>query len=649
MIKPETSDRARPVGMLDLGRRRTLMSLGQAASWVMLAAGCGGGGGAQAGAPAPGPAAAPAPAPSAPAPVPTATIQSVTTDKAAYAPGSQVVITVKLAAGPGSSMPAGKVEIVARHLDTALTSSLSASVAASSSTATSVSLVWTPPATDFMGYGLEVSFKDASGTLMDSLTGAVDVSSDWRRFPRYGFLTDYSGASDPAAFIEPLNALHINALQFYDWQWKHHRPVKGAPSNPDPSWLELSGKTVKKSVVNGLIDAAHGKGMLALQYNLIYGAAADFATDGVDARWGLFDQPGGSAAWKFGPFPSGWTTQYLYIFNPADTRWQSYILDREMEVYQGFAFDGWHADTVGDWGTKYSFDGTPVDIKTTFKPFLEAARARMGGRQLLMNVVGAKGHEAVNASPIDVPYMEIWPWDGIEDYNALKGIVDVTRAETGGKSLIVPAYMNYDYAKTKSDQAPGQFNEPGVLLTEATVMAAGGVRFELGDNGRMLCNEYFPNRSLVMGASLKAAVQRYWDFLVAYQNVLRDGQENSTLGFTLSGAALSNDGRAGTVWAWSKADAKRDIVQLINLQGVTHTQWRDSNATQAVPTRTENLELTLRPAKRIARAWAASPDLDLGRPQSLAITEGNDAQGYFVRVKLPRLDYWQMLVLERAE
>jgi len=209
--------------------------------------------------------------------------------------------------------------------------------------------------------------------------------------------------------------------------------------------------------------------------------------------------------------------------------------------------------------------------------------------------------------------------------------------------------MNYDFSKKYSSSTPGKFNAPGVILTAATVFAAGGSRLELGDDLRMLSSEYFPNRNLVMDAALNDQIHSYYRFLVAYENLLRDGQENSNLGFTLTGATLSNDGRAGTVWAWGKADAKRDIVQLINLQGVKHTQWRDTDGTQAKPTSADNLEMTLRPTKRITRAWAASPDLEDGRPQVLTITEGDDAQGHFVRVKLPKLGYWQMLVLERVE
>ena len=62
---------------------------------------------------------------------------------------------------------------------------------------------------------------------------AVDVSSNWKRFPRYGFVADfdnYSSTVDKNANIKSemayLNRLHINGVQFQDWQWMHHRPVK---------------------------------------------------------------------------------------------------------------------------------------------------------------------------------------------------------------------------------------------------------------------------------------------------------------------------------------------------------------------------------------------------------------------------------------
>lgn len=599
---------------------------------------------------APTPAPAPAPTPAAPAPAPTpapaaARVESITADRAVWLPSQPVVLQLRL-----SSVNAfkGRLRLQPWHLGDKLTEPAAQDVQLQAATPQTVTVTWQPPATDFRGYRLELTLEDEAGAVQQVAHTAVDVSSSWLKFPRYGYLTDYREGLDTQPIIEQLKGLHLNALQYYDWQWKHHQPLKReADGSLAASWPEIAGRPVSQATLRKWLSGARAAGMVSMQYNLIYGAVKGYEADGVDPRWGLFETPGGKL-WQL-DMPGGWQTPAIWMFNPLNTGWQKYILDRTNAVFAALPFDGWHADTIGDWGMRYDADGKPVAIQDTFAPFLNAAKDALGSKYLVMNVVGNKGHAQVNRSMVDGIYAEIWPGDGIVDYATLKATVDESRLESGGKSLMVPAYMNYDYSKKFSSSTPGKFNAPGVILTAATVFAAGGSRLELGDDLRMLSSEYFPNRNLAMDSALNDQIHSYYRFLVAYENLLRDGQENSNLGFTLTGATLSHDGRAGTVWAWGKADAKRDIVQLINLQGVKHTQWRDSDATQAKPTRADNLEVTLRPTKRIARAWAASPDLEDGRPQALTITEGDDAQGHFVRVKLPKLDYWQMLVLERAE
>lgn len=91
---------------------------------------------------------------------------------------------------------------------------------------------WTPPSTDFKGYMVDLYYPDNGNEVIIG-TIAVDVSSDWTRFPRYGFVADFdnkNGSIDKDANIEAemkyLNRLHINGVQFQDWHWMHHEPVK---------------------------------------------------------------------------------------------------------------------------------------------------------------------------------------------------------------------------------------------------------------------------------------------------------------------------------------------------------------------------------------------------------------------------------------
>lgn len=594
---------------------------------LLLLAACGGGAGGKSLVAAPAPVAVPAPQPG----------MAFVSDKAAYMPGAAVRFKVTMA----TTAAGNKLRLTARHLGERVGSPVDTAV-----TGKQMEIAWTAPGADFKGYSIELELFDDKGALLASDTGAVDVSSSWLKFPRYGYVSNFAPGLDAGAIVEGLKAYHINALQYYDWQWKHHIPLAGTPDAPLDVWPDLARRPTSRATIRSMIAAARSMGMASMQYNLIYGAAMDYQADGVSPEWGLYETKGGKQ-WAY-QLPSTWTTSALYFFNPLDTRWQQYILDREMEVFRAYDFDGWHADTVGDPGMRYDAAGNPVDIKQTFKPFLDAAKQRLGSRLLIMNAVGNKGHEGVNASKVDAAYVEVWPWDGTPDYGSLKALVDQTRSETGGKSVIVPAYMNYDHAKSRNEQAPGQFNEPGVLLTEAAVLAAGGSRLELGDDGRMLCHEYFPNRNLVMGPSLKSRIRYYYDFAVAYENLLRDGQENTANEVAIEGVPVSATGAANTVWAYAKRDARYETVNLINLRGVSDVAWRDTNATQKKPAVVQSFRLKYYTGATLAAAYVASPDLDGGRSKRLDMERGSDAKGSFVAVTVPSLEYWNLVYFKKG-
>lgn len=87
---------------------------------------------------------------------------------------------------------------------------------------------WTPPKDDYRGYLVELYTKKESGEPTVLATTAVDVSSDWGRFPRYGFVSDYDKSKTKDVIEREmafLNRCHVNGIQFYDWQYKQHSPL----------------------------------------------------------------------------------------------------------------------------------------------------------------------------------------------------------------------------------------------------------------------------------------------------------------------------------------------------------------------------------------------------------------------------------------
>ena len=134
---------------------------------------------------------------------------TLSTDKAVYSPGETVTFTA-------SEMPTGAIYVRYMHLG---------EEQGDAQPLSGTTWTWTAPSDDFKGYMAEVYQRSAEGeTILATI--AVDVSSDWSRFPRYGFLSTFGEMNREAsdAVISNLSRLHINGVQFQDWHWKHHWP-----------------------------------------------------------------------------------------------------------------------------------------------------------------------------------------------------------------------------------------------------------------------------------------------------------------------------------------------------------------------------------------------------------------------------------------
>ena len=578
-------------------------------------------------------------------------LYDVYTDKSMYDPGATVNINIELVNYTGNEIKNGTIELVVKHLDKQVGDIIKESFSIKNKQTKDLTLSWTTPNDDYKGYLIEITSKDANGKVIERSSTAVDVSSNWLKFPRYGYVTNYGKDVNTKDIINQLKKFHINGIQYYDWQDKHHDPVAGEVSNVDPKWKDLSQHDVYKSTIDGYIENGHNVGMASMQYNLIYGATQNYYKDGtgVKKEWGLYKDPSGidGEQWTMG-MPSGWETDALYFMDPLNKEWQDYLFAREKEVFEAFDFDGWHMDTVGDFGTVYRADGTPVSITETFKEFLNTAKENFPNKYIIMNPVGGKGHEQVNTSNVDGVYTEIWDWDGFPTYNSLKGVVDQARMETKGKSLIVPAYMNYNVANKHSEENPGTFNTSSVLLTGASVFAAGGSRLELGDDTRMLTQEYFPNKNVVMNEELKARERKYYDFIVAYENLLRDGQINSSNEIKVNGYENSRTGEANKIWTYSKKDSNYDVIQMINLLGVYDNGWRCADGIKSTPKKVENFAVKYYTDQSIQSVSIASPDINDCISQNLQFTKGSDDDGSYIEFTVPSLEYWNMIYLTKA-
>lgn len=523
-----------------------------------------------------------------------------------------------------------------------------------------LTISWKAPNKDFQGYLVKLEILDGKGKLLVEKNTAVDVSSSWTKFPRYGYLTNFSSEANPEEVIEQMKNWQLNSIEYYDWKFLHHQPL---PEDGSMTWQDWAGREIDGEIVKSYIHKAKNKNMVNMSYNMIYAATNNYEEYGISDEWGLWyaedhgertRRKGDRFTFHMGTSPSRQSD--LFFFDIENPDWQDYIIQKNIEALEMMGFDGWHGDTVGEWGRMWTASEVGTDasgkyVKDGYATFLNKTKKELGNHYLSFNPVGAQGIEQVNQSDVDVLYAEIWPWDTdsednqYDTYLSLKREVDQSRKESDGKSLIIPAYMEYDYAQIAMNKP---FNQSAVLLTDAAVYAAGGSRMELGDGVNMLSNEYFPSNNLKMSEEHIERQHSLQNFIVAYENLLRDGLEDNQKMIAIKNYQSSAEGEPNTIWAYSKEDKQYETLQLINLLEVSTNDWRANEGKKEIPKKIENFEVKYYTDEPVKSVWATSPDPDFdGLSEELAFDSGRDDKGTFVKIKVPSLEYWTMIYLKK--
>ena len=592
------------------------------------------------------------------------------TDKSMYPPKDTANISYILTNTSEKEKKDISIVLKVMHLEQLVTEIPVQTVSLASEEQQKLEYQYTVPEDDFTGYLLEIGIVDQKGNFVVSDTVGLDVSSSWVKFPRYGYLADFGKDVDTESKIQQMNRYHINGIEYYDWHYLHHQPLADGVTAESPgSWKDWSGREISGETVVNYIQEAKERNMVNMAYNMIYAGTDTFFKDqeGNPTKandWKLYfaennDRGEGNFTFYMGTSPSG--NGNLYFLNPLNKEWQKHIFSEELKIFSALGFDGWHGDTVGDWGEMvtakgeplgYHADGTPIYlVKDTYTQFLNAAKEALGEKYLSFNPVGAQGIENANVSQADVLYTEFWPWDNDREgrpYDTYASLVrEVERSNEDsksvsfdgkGKSLVVKAYINY--YKTN-----GFMNAPGVLLADAAVYAAGGSRLELGNGERMLHVEYDPDDDILMDEELTEKMRNMADFIVAYENLLRDGQWTSENLVSVEGYAYGKEGASDTIWTYTRADSQYDILHLINLLG-TDNQWRDERGKKNIPTEVRDIPVTYYTDKDITAIYLASPDVNDSRSKELSFEKGEDSNGSYIQFNVPFLQYWDMIYMK---
>jgi dextranase len=504
-------------------------------------------------------------------------------------------------------------------------------------------LDWPVPTNDFTGYGIDVDLV-ADGRAIDRASHALDASSDWRRFPRYGFFSDYGPDQTEAEIerrAEEMASYHLNVVQFYDWMFTHDRLLKReADGSVAAEWTDWAGRTISAETLRRKVRALHGRGMAALAYSLMYGDSGNDRPERIE--WGAFLGPRQTEWDQVDSHPR--TNAFLFVMDVSNEDWRRHLFGEFREAIREIGFDGIHLDNLGGrWLYRYDSE-SGIDERQAFPSFLAAAKRALPGAAVLHNDVMGNYRDEIARSEADAYYQEVW---GKETYQELRDVILDARTASGGeKAVVLAAYIHKHEAAPPSEW----IDDAAVRLLDAAIFANGGFHLELGEGADMLVHEYFPIRHPRIRPGLRRALRSTYDVLVRYQNLLSFAPEGNlrdgTAGARISSEthALDKDARSESLWTVVKVrEGEYDLVNLINLYGVD-TLWRN----RCDPPRTQrDIRLKVHLDRPVRKVWLATPDDGLGRPQAIDFAAGRDETGETVELTVPELEYWSLLIFDK--
>lgn len=421
-----------------------------------------------------------------------ALIERVYTNKARYNPGDPVTITVAIDNQTGSTWN-GTLSLNIYHLETDVYSTTK-SLNVGNNVTTTKTFTWTAPSTDFRGYHVAVQ----AGTTDQSAT-AVDVSSDWTRYPRYGYVYDFSSSQTQAESEAKLEYLaqeyHISAVQFYDWMWRHDKVISRTNDTINDPWYDWAGNPISYDTISDLVTATHNVNAAAMPYFMLYAGLQGYEqVANVNPQWGLFSDTSHNNQVVF-DFGDNDSNTNLWIFNPNNTNWQNHIFREFDEAIQTMDFDGLHLDQMGNyWGsTYYDYWGNTVDLGNSFSAELNNAQEHLNALTrndttddaLTFNMVnggvGAWGvDDVVDNTNLDFYYSELW--ENSETYANMYNLVQDVREKTD-KSIVLAAYINYNQPATNRYEAEDATLNGVSTNTNHTGYTGSGFVDGYGDSG----------------------------------------------------------------------------------------------------------------------------------------------------------------------
>jgi dextranase len=396
------------------------------------------------------------------------------------------------------------------------------------------------------GYGVE-----AGGA-----RSALDVLADPLSRARYGFVARYDAGRETDGVIENVRRLHLNAVQFYDWMYRHADLVP-----PQDDFEDALGQKVSLDTVRRLADAIGAVGSLPMAYAAVYAVGKEAWPEWEEE--GLFRADG--SPWMLGDF--------LWNVDPSAERWVSHFVDDLRATLAAVAFQGFHLDQYGAPKRALRKDGTVVELEEAFPSLLERLAIDVPDARMIFNNVNDFPTWTTARATQAAIYIEVWAPSVRLAH--LADIVTKARSYAPGKSVILAAYLS----SYRGDEAGATAAE---RLQHAVVFSHGGTVLLHGEERNVLTEAYYVSNKEVSEASSDVA-RRCYDFAVRYGDLLFDRESVDVTHTHLGGenveikveapVRVSIDCEPGALWARVIRTKLGLLVSLIDLSAQHDDLW----------------------------------------------------------------------------
>ena len=464
------------------------------------------------------------------------------------------------------------------------------------------------------GYGVEAGGE----------TSALDVLADPLSRPRYGFVSHYEPGRDTAGVGEHVRRLHLNAVQFYDWMYRHAQLLP-----PQEVFDDALGQPISLATVRALAATVQRAGSLPLGYAAVYAVGKQ-----ERARWSeIALTRSDGTPWTLGE-------DFLWIVDPSDEGWLRFFADELRAAADNVGFAGFHLDQYGAPKRALRPDGTVADLAHAFPILIDRIAAELPDARLIFNNVNDFPTETTASADQDAIYIEVWPPH--DELGHLAGLVSKARLLAPEKPVILAAYLS----QFGGDEAAASAAERLLL---ATVFSHGATVLLHGEERAVLTDPYYVRHADVQDATREVS-RRYYDFAVRYGDLLFDPTAvdvtrthiaPETQEVTVDAPVpVATDCAAGALWARVIRGAHGLLVSLVDLSSQSDVLWK----TPKSPPR-QLADVCLR-VERTAPTWIrfASPE---SSPSLQALDPERD--GRYDVVTLPPFSTWALVWISDEE